>query len=87
MKHLRKDYDRIQDPDGKIGEEEPVFIIRAQDAAMAPTLRFWAYQNWKRGGDLSDDVERFANEVEAWQLQNGMKTADAPAGMIRKCGE
>jgi len=78
MKHLRKDYDRIQDPEEKIGRDEPVFIIRAQDAAMAPTLRFWAYQNWAGGGDMSEAVQAFAKEVEEWQAQNGKKTADAP---------
>ncbi len=32
MKHGRKDYDeRIQDSAKKIGEDEPVFLLRAQD--------------------------------------------------------
>jgi len=78
MKHLRKDYDRIQDPEDKIGKDEPVFLIRATDAAMVPTLRYWAYRNWRGGGDLCDAVEEFANEVEEWQARNGAKTADAP---------
>ena len=82
MRHLRKDYERFTDPEGKIGEDEPVFIIRAKDAAMASTLRFWAYQNWKGGGNLSDAVEEFANEVENWQRANGCKTADVPEGAI-----
>ncbi len=82
MKHLRKDYDRIQDPEGKIGKDEPVFLIRATDAAMAPTLRFWADQNRKGGGELGDAVEEFALEVEEWQAQNGAKIADAPDDAI-----
>lgn len=31
MKHARADYNRLQDPEGKIPMEEPVFIIRGQD--------------------------------------------------------
>lgn len=32
MRHAREDYNRIQDPAGKIHEDEPVFLMRAQDA-------------------------------------------------------
>lgn len=42
MKHARDDYNRIQDPAGKIPEDEPVFLLRAQDPAAADTVRFWA---------------------------------------------
>ena len=28
MKHARDDYNRIQDPAGKIPEDEPVFLLR-----------------------------------------------------------
>ena len=42
MKHAREDYNRIQDPEGKIPEDEPVFLIRGQDLAGPQTLREWA---------------------------------------------
>jgi len=51
MKHARKDYDRIQDPDGKIPEDEPVFIVRAQDICAGDTVRAWAALNDDIGGD------------------------------------
>ena len=35
MLHAREDYQRIQDPDDKIGEDEPVMLFRAQDRHMA----------------------------------------------------
>ena len=37
MIHARKDYDRIQDPSGKIAEDEPVILFRAHDA-LAPVM-------------------------------------------------
>jgi hypothetical protein len=40
MRHARADYDRIQDPDGLIPQDEPVFLIRGQDRA-APAMERW----------------------------------------------
>lgn len=42
MRHLRLDYDRIQDPDGRIGDDEPVWLLRAQDVAAPVAIRRWA---------------------------------------------
>jgi len=42
MKHAREDYNRIQDPDGLIPEDEPVFLIRGQDRAAPGTVEAWA---------------------------------------------
>ena len=46
MKHARPDYDRIQDPlpvsEGGIPEDEPVFLLRAQDCIAARVVRIWA---------------------------------------------
>lgn len=39
MLHARKDYNRrVQDSENKIGEEEPVFLLRGQDDLMVPML-------------------------------------------------
>lgn len=38
MKHARADYDRIQDPLGKIPKDEPVFLLRASDKLMPMML-------------------------------------------------
>lgn len=53
MKHARKDYDRIQDPSGKIPEDEPVFMVRAQDPLFGEVCRFWAMRHKEIGGDES----------------------------------
>lgn len=42
MKHARLDYNRIQDPDGKIPEDEPVMLFRAQDELFAEVCVFYA---------------------------------------------
>lgn len=51
MIHARDDYNRIQDPAGLIPEDEPVFLIRAQDENAAEALHFWAVLAEKRGAD------------------------------------
>lgn len=79
MKHARDDYNRIQDPEGKIGADEPVFLIRGQDISGPETLRFWADENVRNGGDLtlSTKAEQWADRMESWQRENGAKPADA----------
>jgi hypothetical protein len=51
MLHARKDYQRIQDPTGKIPADEPVFLLRAQDKTAANVVDFWANANEMIGGD------------------------------------
>jgi hypothetical protein len=81
MIHARKDYMRIQDPEGKIPEDEPVFLIRGQDAVGAEVVRFWGRLNAERGGDLelSQTAKAQAALMDAWPTK---KLADAPAGAV-----
>ena len=60
MKHARQDYDRIQDPEGKIPADEPVFLLRAQDVFAAPTIEYWARQVESYGG--SPNIVKLARE-------------------------
>jgi hypothetical protein len=84
VKHARRDYDRIQDPEGKIGEDEPVFLVRAKDKAAPATVRAWADENDRQGGDtlLSQSARDHAERMELWQQKNGCKPADAPDGVV-----
>lgn len=89
MKHARHDYDRIQDPAGKIPADEPVFLLRGQDLAAPSTLRFWAERNRDLGGDeeLSALTESQAVEMEKWQAVVRGKAADPePAQPRLGCG-
>ena len=51
MKHAREDYDRIQDPAGKIPADEPVFLFRAQDKHFEEVLRHYRELVWLDKGD------------------------------------
>lgn len=68
MKHARKDYNRIQDPAEIIPEEEPVFLIRAQDVTSSVVVRFWAQIAEQVGAD--PEIVRLAREqadrMESW---------------------
>ena len=77
MRHARSDYQHIQDPSGKIPEEEPVFLLRGQDWVAAGTVRYWARSNREMGGDpyLSTLAEAHADRMDAWPNR---KSADGP---------
>jgi len=80
MKHARKDYDRIQDPEGKIPKDEPVFLLRGQDIAAPSTVDRWAELNILHGGDpfLSSYAFDQANKMREWQKNVNCKKADRP---------
>lgn len=115
MKHNREDYNRIQDPEGLIASDEPVFLVRSKDKLCPTTTRVWALlyamihdesteniddnlnqlvENLQDYVDqsctMSDDtkalvesVMRFADEMEAWQKENGSKKPDAPIDLLQ----
>ena len=85
MIHARKDYNRIQDPENKIGKYEPVFIVRAQDKHMISAMNGWAISMLNEAS-ITNNIEqvKMANivlkfideEVVPWQQENGCKTPD-----------
>ena len=78
MIHARKDYDRIQDPTGKIAEDEPVFLLRAKDVLAPGILMKWATELVLRGGDkkMAKMVTDHAILMIDWQEKNGCKLPD-----------
>lgn len=80
MKHARDDYQRIQDPAGIIPEDEPVFLIRAQDLTGPDTVRAWARLQYSHKGnrDMALLAMRHADAMEDWQREHGAKVADMP---------
>lgn len=62
MKHARDDYARIQDPDGIIPYDEPVFLLRGQDRYAALTLEFYANTVEANGGD-AEIVKRTRDQM------------------------
>ena len=71
MKPARDDYARIQDPQGKIPVNEPVFLIRGQDAIGAHAVRAWANLNDAVGGDsrLTELALEQAERMVAWPVK------------------
>ena len=68
MLYTRKDYDRIQDPENKIPEDEPVFLLRAQDVVASEVVRYWAYLHEARGGDsdIASLAMHHADRMDEW---------------------
>jgi hypothetical protein len=79
MIHARKDYNRIQDPEGKIGVDEPVFLMRAQDDAFMKILTFaiGVYKEQQASG-VPDRLIRHLELAEHWRATHPTKVADVP---------
>lgn len=80
MKHARKDYDRIQDPENKIPEHEPVFLLRAQDKLFIPTLRSYKKMAKAEGvtPDMIELIDKQIKRAEIWQDDVKVKKPDLP---------
>lgn len=83
MIHARSDYNRIQDPQNKIAEDEPVFLLRAKDVFAPDTLDCWAVMVSVSGNkELAEHVKAHAERMREWQIKNGTKKPDAPADTL-----
>jgi hypothetical protein len=86
MKHARKDYDRIQDPHNLIPWDEPVFLLRAKDAAAPAAVEAWADAAENAGADDKIVMAAYAQaEVMreyAKKNYSGGKVPDAPEGTL-----
>ena len=82
MKHAREDYNRrIQDNEEIIPEDEPVFLLRAQDKHAPVILRFYASLVNGVGGnpDIIRNTMCHARNMEMWQEDYGCKSPDMKA--------
>lgn len=81
MRHARKDYDRIQDPDGLIPDDEPVFLVRGQDVAGPQTVLLWAFLAEAAGADrdIVSSARAHSKKMLRWQFNHGSKVPDLPA--------
>ena len=81
MIHARPDYNnRVQDAaalnlsllrpgSSAIPSEEPVFLLRGQDATSALVVEYWAHLNQQLGGDprLIQAARTHAQKMRAWK--------------------
>lgn len=82
MKHAREDYNRIQDPEGLIPDDEPVFLIRAQDKVSGDAVRAWVELAEKSGAssDILYLAQEHAKKMDEW---NRKKIPDVLINQIR----
>lgn len=80
MKHAREDYAAIQDPRGLIPEDEPVFLLRAQDVTAPDVVRYWASRAQAANAEPNIVIAALeqATKMEQWQKEYGSKTPDMP---------
>jgi hypothetical protein len=69
MKFTRDDYnERIIDTAGKIPDDEPVFLLRAQDVHAPSTLRFYAKLLEEDGNkNMAEELRLHARQMVIWQ--------------------
>ncbi|HEX2396380.1 MAG TPA: hypothetical protein VHI78_13620 [Bacteroidales bacterium] len=69
MKFTREDYNkRIIDKAGKIPDDEPVFLLRAQDVYAPSTLRFYAKLLEDDGNlEMAEELRTHARQMVVWQ--------------------
>ena len=79
MIHAREDYNRIQDPAGLIPDDEPVFLLRAQDELACMAVAYYA-ELCKRCQALpvAMKAQAHADRMKAWPVK---KVPDLPAGV------
>jgi hypothetical protein len=80
MLHARPDYNRIQDPENKIPQDEPVFLLRGQDNMAPELLLRWAAKLRLQNGDpkMAQMVEEHAQKMIEWQKSIKSKRPDLP---------
>lgn len=85
MIHARTDYDRIQDPAGKIAADEPVMLFRAHDVLFPAIAAKYAELLRLHNADQNLIAAALAHESLArkWQRQNGCKLPDMPPEAVR----
>jgi hypothetical protein len=82
MLHAREDYQRFQDPECKIGADEPVMLFRAQDKhfyAVLANYRDLLAADPDAKPDIRKAVLEHMRRALVWQREHGCKTPDLPA--------
>lgn len=76
MKFSRSDYNgRIIDTEGRIPNDEPVFLLRSTDSLAPRLLLMWAMELRLQGGDpkLAEEAESHAQDMIDWQKSHKVK--------------
>lgn len=77
MIHARDDYNRIQDPAGKIPADEPVFLLRAQDKLACEAVAYYASLcEQAQAPEMASKARAHADRMAAWPTK---KVPDLPS--------
>jgi len=77
MIHARPDYNRFQDPENKIGQDEPVMLFRAHDVHFLEVLDFYAQELEEDGNtEVASSVRKHIDLAIKWRDSNGHKQPD-----------
>lgn len=78
VKFTRADYNRrIVDTEGRIPDDEPVFLLRAQDSHAPDTLRYYAKLLQENGNaEMAEELLLHARNMVVWQKSVKVKKPD-----------
>lgn len=71
-------YGQVQLEHGNIGENEPVFVIRAKDVSSISAIKaYFAVAKYEFDAGFPEGAEEnILSEFKAWQNENGCKVPD-----------
>ena len=73
MKHAREDYNRFQDPENKIPEDEPVMLFRAQDRHFIRVLKYYADMlDAAMNKEVAKAVRRHIEDAKIYRVKKGV---------------
>ena len=82
MIHSRDDYKDVQDPSGKIPEDEPVFLIRGHDILAPIILTLYVELHKLMGSEdhsIREGIHKHIALMRSWQInKHKSKLADVP---------
>lgn len=80
MKHAREDYNRIQDPENLIPDNEPVFLLRGKDVAAPAAIEAWIKEAKKYGAkqNILQAAQGQADKMRVWQIEIESQIPDMP---------
>lgn len=77
MIHARADCNRFQDPENKIGKDEPVMLFRANDIHFISVLKFYERElDMSNNFEVADSVGNHIDLAIKWREKNGCKQPD-----------
>lgn len=78
MKHANPKFNMVQDPSGRIPDDEPVFLLRGRDLLAPQLVIEWAERFQELGGDPSRAkiARDHAFKMYKWQEEHERKYPD-----------